>query len=215
MGRVTGLFTAEASGEPMIEHETVEVVDGGIVGDRYCSGEGTYSLETGCQMTLIAQSAIEVAADRHDIDISDGRHRRNVVCAGVDLQQLLDATVQLGTTMVRGTRPRPPCAYLEELTGTDGIASALTDGRGGICVDVLQPGTVAVGDPIEIRQPDPETAGRQIAARLADGDPGPPVDHDAATDSTGHDTSDSPAGHDAATGHDTSDSDPSAGHDGA
>lgn len=182
MSHVAALFTAPASGEPMVEHETVEFVEGGIAGDRYCEKTGYYSETDPADVTLLAQSAIETVADEYDLDISDGRHRRNVVCAGVDLRDLLGATVRIGRAVVRGTRPRPPCPYLEDVSDTDGIANALSDGRGGICVEVIEPGTVAVGDSIEILQPDPETAGQQIAQRLAGDDEPSRADPEDTTD---------------------------------
>lgn len=170
MATVEGLYTAEASGEPMTAHESVTFVAGGIEGDRYETGTGHYAPYDVCEVTLLDAASVETVAREHEIDISDGRHRRNVVTRGIDLRDVLDATVRIGDAVIRGTRPRPPCAYLEAVTGVDGIASALGDGRGGICADVLQPGPVAVGDGVTIVQPDPETAGRAIADRLADGE---------------------------------------------
>ena len=187
MATVTGLYTAPDSGEPMIAHDAVTLTDNGIENDRYATGNGHFAPFDTCEVTLIAQTAIDHAADDHGIDIGDGRHRRNVVCEGIDLRDLLDATVRIGDAVIRGTRPRPPCAHLEEASGLDGVAAALTDGRGGICADVHYPGTVAVGDEITILEPDPETVGRRIAARLADGDP-ERVDLPAPTDDRRHPT---------------------------
>ncbi|EMA59011.1 hypothetical protein C468_15277, partial [Halorubrum kocurii JCM 14978] len=62
-------------------------------------------------------------------------------------------------------RRRPPCAHVEELAGEKGLAGALTE-RGGLCCDVIEPGRVAVGDRVDIAEPDPRTAGAAIADRL-------------------------------------------------
>ena len=163
-GRVVDLYlTPETSGQ-MRQQTHVELVGAGIVGDRYCTGDGHFALD-GCAVTLIAREAIEYVATEHGIDLTGGQHRRNIVTEGVDLRRLLDAEVRLGTATVRGTRPRPPCAHLEETAETPGIASAL-DGRAGICAKVTDPGTVEVGDQSAIVSPDPETAGKMIAERL-------------------------------------------------
>ena len=51
----------------------------------------------------------------------------------------------VGDATLNGTRPRPPCAHVEELAEQEGVARALGDGRGGICADVLDPGEITVG----------------------------------------------------------------------
>lgn len=169
-GRVVDLYlTPETSGR-MQQQTHVELVEAGVVGDRYCTGDGHFALD-GCAVTLIAREAIEYVATEHGIDLTGGQHRRNIVTDGVDLRRLLDAEVQLGTAIIRGTRPRPPCAHLEETAEIPGIASAL-DGRAGICAKVIDPGTVEVGDQSVIVSPDPETAGKMIAERLRE-EPGP------------------------------------------
>ena len=66
-----------------------------------------------------------------------------------------------------GTRPRPPCAHVEDVAGEEGVASALGEGRGGICARVVSPGTIADDDEIEIVEADPRTVGEAIAERLA------------------------------------------------
>ena len=68
--------------------------------------------------------------------------------------------------VLRGTRPRPPCAHLEAVAGEEGVARALRELRGGICAEVVDPGTVAVGDGIEVLEADPRSEGRRIAERL-------------------------------------------------
>jgi MOSC domain-containing protein YiiM len=165
-GRVEALFTAPADGEPMRREEAVEAVEGGLRGDRYLLGTGHYSPYDVCEVTFVAGAALDTIRDHHGIDLSDGRHRRNVVTRGVDLRSLLETTFRVGEATFRGTRPRPPCAHVERVAGEDGVARALTEGRGGICADVLVPGTVHVGDDIEVVEASPREVGRDIADRL-------------------------------------------------
>jgi len=165
--RVTDVFVAPEGSAPMERRESVAAVDGGLRGDRYCRGNGHYAPYDVCEVTAVDGAALDRISEAFGIDLSDGRHRRNLVLRGVDLEELLGATVRVGEARLRGTRQRPPCPHVEELAGEDGVASALK-GRGGICADVVEPGRIAVGDPVAVVEPDPRTAGASIADRLAD-----------------------------------------------
>ena len=167
-GAVDALVTAPEAGAPPVRHEAVEVRSGGVEGDRYRSGDGHFQLD-GCAVTLVAAEALREVREETGIDVTDGRHRRNVVVDGFgdEMDDLLDATVAVGDALLRPTRRRPPCARVEELAGEDGLSSALRN-RGGLCCDVVEPGRVAVGDPVSVREADPRTAGAAIAERLAD-----------------------------------------------
>ena len=170
-GTVTSLVTAPEAGADPVKREQVEVVAAGVAGDRYCTsdaggGGGHFALDA-CAVTLVAAEALDVVREETGIDVSDGRHRRNIVVRGFGegMDDLLEATVAIGDARVRPTRRRPPCAHVEQLAGADGLASALS-GRGGLCCTVIEPGRVAVGDGVRIVEPDPETAGAAIAERL-------------------------------------------------
>jgi MOSC domain-containing protein YiiM len=165
-GRVEAIFTAPADGEPMESVEHVDAVEGGLRGDRYLVGTGHYSPYDVCEVTFVAGEALDTVRDRHGIDLSDGRHRRNVVTRGVDPRSLLETTFRAGEATFRGTRPRPPCAHVERLAGEAGVARALKAGRGGICADVVGPGTIHTGDDVEIVEASPREVGRDIVDRL-------------------------------------------------
>ncbi len=181
-GAVESLVTAPAAGADPVIRDRVEIVSGGVAGDRYCTegaesggdvsaagdaGSGGHFALDACEVTLVAAEALDAVREATGIDVSDGRHRRNVVVRGFGegMDDLLDATVAVGEAHLRPTRRRPPCAHVEQLAGEDGLASALK-GRGGLCCAVLEPGTVAVGDPVRIVDPDPRAAGAAIAERL-------------------------------------------------
>ncbi|OTF09855.1 MOSC domain-containing protein [Halorubrum sp. SD612] len=165
-GAVTALVTAPEGGAPPVRREAVEVRPDGVEGDRYRRGDGHFQLD-GCAVTLVAGEALTAVREATGIDVRDGRHRRNVVVEGfgAEMDSLLGATVAVGDARLRPTRRRPPCARVEELAGEDGLASALRN-RGGLCCDVVEPGSVAVGDPVTVREADPRTAGAAIADRL-------------------------------------------------
>ncbi|GAA0533778.1 MOSC domain-containing protein [Halorubrum ejinorense] len=167
-GAVDALVTAPEAGATPVRRDAVEIRPGGVEGDRYRSGDGHFQLD-GCAVTLVAAEALTAVREETGIDVTDGRHRRNVVVDGfgAEMDDLLDATVAVGGALLRPTRRRPPCARVEELAGEGGLSSALRN-RGGLCCDVLEPGHVAVGDPVTVREADPRTAGAAIAERLAD-----------------------------------------------
>ncbi|WP_101297502.1 MOSC domain-containing protein [Halegenticoccus soli] len=169
-GRVEDVFIAPEDSAPMERVESVEAVKGGLRGDRYLRGTGYYSPFDVCEVTLIEAEAIEEIREEFGIDLADGRHRRNVVVRGVEVYDLLDATFRIGGAALRGTRPRPPCAHVEQVAGERGVARALRNRRGGVCADVLEPGTIAVGDELEVVERDPRTVGRKIVDRLRGGD---------------------------------------------
>lgn len=145
---VEAIYTADAGGEPMDSHDSVQAVDGGIAGDRYCTGRGFYSPFDVCQVTFVQAEALEAIEDRTRHTVLDGQHRRNVVVRGGDVHDLLNHRFSLGGVTFEGTRPRPPCRHVEEVSGQDGLMRALADGNGGICARVADPGEFAVGDEI-------------------------------------------------------------------
>ncbi|MFB6228350.1 MAG: MOSC domain-containing protein [Halobacteriales archaeon] len=154
MPTVVNLFVAESGSEPMEAVGSVEAVaDRGLRGDRYFAGRGYYSPFDVCQVTLIASEAIAEIDAAAGIDLSAGEHRRNVVTEGIDVHGLLDHRFRVGDAILEGTRPRPPCAHVEEMVGEDGVASALGEGRGGICADVIETGEIRPGDPITDIEP--------------------------------------------------------------
>ncbi|GAB7090710.1 hypothetical protein JCM18237_09810 [Halorubrum luteum] len=171
-GVVESLVTAPSAGADPTLRDAVEIVSGGVAGDRYCTGDqgtesgGHFSLDA-CAVTLVAAEALDAVREVTGVDVSDGRHRRNVVVRGFGetMDALLGVTLTIGDARLRPTRRRPPCAHVEKLADEEGLASALS-GRGGLCCTVLEPGTVAVGDVARIVEPDPRSAGNAIADRL-------------------------------------------------
>jgi MOSC domain-containing protein YiiM len=150
MSIVQQLWTAPEAGEPMESRESVAAVaSGGLRGDRYFTGRGYYSPYDVCQVTLVDSGALAHIREAYGIDLTDGRHRRNVV-VDADVVDLLQTRFRIGEAVFEGTRRRPPCAHVEEVAGEDGVAAALGEERGGICADVIEGGEVAVGDGLEV-----------------------------------------------------------------
>jgi MOSC domain-containing protein YiiM len=151
MGTVTRLWLAAAESEPMAPVESVRAVaDRGLEGDRYYRGTGYYSGFDECEVTLVDSAALATIHDETGIDLTDGRHRRNVVTEGVELHDLLDTRFRIGDAVLVGTRPRPPCAHVEDVADEEGVAAALGGDRGGICARVETGGEITVGDEIGV-----------------------------------------------------------------
>ncbi|WP_435156891.1 MOSC domain-containing protein [Haladaptatus sp. DFWS20] len=149
MSHVTDLFIAAAGSEPMQSVTEVQAVaNRGFRNDRYFNGTGYYSPYDVCQVTLIGGEAIDEINREFELDLTAGEHRRNIVTDGIDVHELLNHRFRIGDTLLVGTRPRPPCAHVEQLNEQDGVARALKHGRGGICADVVESGQISVGDSI-------------------------------------------------------------------
>jgi MOSC domain-containing protein YiiM len=171
MGRVDQLWTALEGSAPMESHDERRAVAGrGLAGDRYATGRGYYSGFDECEVTFVEREALAEVDDRWDIDLTDGRHRRNVVVSGVDTRGLLDARFRVGEAVFEGTRPRPPCVHVEDVAGEDGVMEALGGQRGGICARVVEGGTVAVGDALDVLDEpvDSDDLAAAIRRRLVD-----------------------------------------------
>ncbi|WP_267639954.1 MOSC domain-containing protein [Haloarchaeobius amylolyticus] len=149
-GTVESIHIARESGDPVETVETVEAVAGaGLRGDRYFDESGTFSDGTPRGITLIEVEAIEAAERDYDISLDPGEHRRNVTTRGVALNHLVDAEFRVGDAVCRGVELCEPCSYLESLT-EDGVASSLVH-RGGLRAEIIETGTLSVGDGVEPR----------------------------------------------------------------
>ena len=153
-GTVEHVHVAPEAEAPMRPVERVEAVPGrGLRGDRYFREEGTFldgsnERGSGYDLTLIEAEAIEAIERESGIDLAPGEHRRNVTTRGVALNHLVGERFRVGSVVCRGDRLCEPCAHLESLT-TDGVLDALVH-RGGLRADVVEGGTIAVGDAVEL-----------------------------------------------------------------
>jgi hypothetical protein len=138
-GRVEALLIAPAAEAATRAVDHVEAVPGrGLVGDRYHAGGGTFaSGRPGSALTLIDAAVLDDLGRAID-------HRRNVVVRGTDLNALVGRDFTLGAVRCRGRRLCEPCAHLDRLAG-GGILRPLVH-RGGLRADVVNAGTIRVGD---------------------------------------------------------------------
>lgn len=149
-GTVERVFVAAAGGETMRSVDAVQALAGrGLEGDRYATRRGYWTDVDECQVTLIAAEDLDGISESSGVAVQDGQHRRNIVTRGLDLRALAGRTFRIGEATFAFDRPRPPCRYIEAIT-EPGMTRALAARRGGICVRVVEPGRVRVGDTIEV-----------------------------------------------------------------
>jgi len=149
-GVIENIFIASKGGEPMQALTEVEAIEGrGLRGDRYLERTGYWTSVDECQVTLIQGEDLDEITSTTPLRMLNGEHRRNLVTRGIELATLLDRRFQIGEAIFEYVCPRPPCNYIQGLTGQQGITRALSR-CGGICVRVVQSGRIRVQDPIVI-----------------------------------------------------------------
>ena len=147
-GTLVSIHVAPEQTLPMQQLAEVKAVPRcGLEGDRYYSGTGTFSKSPGAgrDVTLIEIEAVEALRERN-ILLDAGEARRNLVTRGVPLNHLVGRTFQVGEVRLRGIRLCEPCSHLEGLTRR-GVLRELVH-RGGLRADILNGGTIRVGDAI-------------------------------------------------------------------
>ncbi|HEV8584293.1 MAG TPA: MOSC domain-containing protein [Methylomirabilota bacterium] len=144
-GSVVSIHVTPEAGAPMVTVPEARAVPGqGLEGDRYATGRGHYSprpSEGGREITLIETEAVEAL----DVKLTPAETRRNVATRGVPLNDLVGRVFRVGDVRLRGTRLCEPCTYLEGLLARPGVMAALVH-RGGLRAQVLEGGTIRVGD---------------------------------------------------------------------
>jgi MOSC domain-containing protein YiiM len=149
MGSVESIHVSAEPEQPTHSIESVKAVAGkGLEGDRYFTGDGTYSHkpEPGRELTLIEAEAIEGLARQHGIDLAPGESRRNVVTRGIGLNDLVGHRFTVGEVECVGTELCHPCSHLQKLT-QPGVLKGLAN-RGGLRADIVSGGQISVGDAV-------------------------------------------------------------------
>ena len=149
------IFVATTAGEPMQPVNAIEAIASrGLRGDRYCDDRGHWKSIDGCQVTLITEHDLEQAKKtkvEFQKELDNGSHRRNLVVAGLKTKYLEGKEFRIGTAVFRYDKPRPPCAYLDKISGK-GMCRALSH-NSGVCIRVVTGGRLTVGDALEIIEP--------------------------------------------------------------
>lgn len=146
-------IAADAEAPMQLVDSARALPDRGLEGDRYARGAGTFSSRAarrpGFDLTLIAAEVVdELTAQDRSLDFASTR--RNILTRGIDVNALVGREFSIGEVRCRGLRLAEPCAHLERLAGP-GLLRPLIH-RGGVRVDLLTGGQIAVGSPITTEQ---------------------------------------------------------------
>ena len=156
-GTLEAIYVAPEAEAEMEQKETIEAIAGrGLRGDRYFSGEGTFS-DSGCEragereesgrdLTLVEGEALDAIAREADVHLDPGTHRRNLTTRGVALNHLVGERFRVGEVLCRGDRLCEPCPHLAALTVKEALPALVH--RGGLRVDILESGTIRIGDTV-------------------------------------------------------------------
>jgi MOSC domain-containing protein YiiM len=149
-GTLEAIYIAARKHDEPHRVEEIEAVPGrGLVGDRYCVQQGTFSKpgSPDREVTLIEIEAIEaLRRENTEIMLEPGRARRNLVTRDVPLNHLVGKGFLVGDVLLHGIRLCEPCGHLESLT-QNGVKEGLCH-RGGLRAQILRGGSIRVGAPI-------------------------------------------------------------------
>ncbi|MFB6122716.1 MAG: MOSC domain-containing protein [Haloferacaceae archaeon] len=128
------------------------VAGAGLRGDRYFDATGTFSDVPGGgrDLTLVEAEALAAVEREAGISLSFADHRRNLTTRGVALNHLVERRFRVGDVVCEGVRLCEPCSRLESLTEA-GVGEALVH-RGGLRADIVDGGTIRVGDGVSPRE---------------------------------------------------------------
>lgn len=150
-GQLLAIGITAVSGGELQEVTEVEAVAGmGLTGDRYALGEGTFQKPGETEpkhVTLIEQESLEAALRDHQTTITHLATRRNLLTRGVPLNHLVGKTFRIGEVLIRGFELCEPCRHLQKLTCPEILRPLIH--RGGLRAEILQGGTLRVGDMIQ------------------------------------------------------------------
>ena len=119
----------------------------GLEGDRHALSTGTFPTGIpGSALTLIAGEV----CDSFDPSLTPDEHRRNIVTRGVDVNALVGRVFTIGEVRCRGMRLCEPCVVGQSYSSRS-ILRPLVH-RGGLRVDLLDGGTIRVGDAVRSRR---------------------------------------------------------------
>jgi MOSC domain-containing protein YiiM len=136
-GRVEAIRIAPEHEQMPEAVDSIDVSAEGLPGDRYF-GRG--------DITLVEQEALDALRDDTGIELSHAEVRRQVLTTGVRLNDLLNKRFRVGEVEAVGVEWCEPCNHLQKLT-YPGVLEGMVH-RAGLRAEIVQPGTISVGDEV-------------------------------------------------------------------
>ena len=132
----------------MQQTQEVRAIPGkGLVGDRYFSGNGTFSphpQKPDYEITFIESEKIEAFARDTGLAFTSAHARRNIVTEGVDLNALAGKEFLVGDVRIRGIRLCEPCNHLAKASFPETLKGLVN--KGGLRAQILSEGVIHIGD---------------------------------------------------------------------
>lgn len=144
-GQLEWIGVRPARKEPMQVLDQVEALEGlGLQGDRRCQS----TPGSARQVTIISVEYIRIISQLLKLDTIDpGLLRRNLVVSGINLTALRHQRFSIGGVIIEATAQCHPCVRMNAVLGKHGVAAML--GHGGLCAQVIQGGTIKLGDSVQ------------------------------------------------------------------
>ena len=144
MSTVFEIGITEKNNQEIKRKETIEVVAfKGIIGDRYFhdfNGDRE-------QITLIESENIDYYNKNFNTNFNYLDFRRNIVTKNIELNSLIDKTIQVGKIKLKVNDLCRPCKNLQNRLGQNNIIKEFLK-RGGLRCEILTSGFINVGDRI-------------------------------------------------------------------
>lgn len=149
LGTILSIHIAAYMTEQLANVQQISAVVGqGLEGDRYyahitpSSGQHDAAREA----TFVEAEALEALERDYHIELTGPESRRNFTTRGVALNHLVGREFRVGEAVFRGIRLCEPCTHLEEVSGKQAREALIH--RGGLRAQIVQSGTVCVGDEV-------------------------------------------------------------------
>ena len=146
ISKVFKIGISKKRSEKINETNEVEILaEKGIVDDRhFCDSNNNKG-----QITLIEKENIDYYNNKFKTLISYIDFRRNIVTEGIELNNLINKKIEIGTVKILPYELCRPCLHLEQMVnGKDIVKEFLR--RGGLRCEVLTSGKIKIDDKIKI-----------------------------------------------------------------
>ncbi|MFT7560014.1 MAG: MOSC domain-containing protein YiiM [Flavobacteriales bacterium] len=99
------------------------------------------------QVSIISREFVQQIADHMGLkEIDPALLRRNILVSGVNLNALRYQRIKIGTATFEASAQCHPCSRMETALGKGAVAAMM--GYGGLCLKVVDSGSIRLGDEI-------------------------------------------------------------------
>jgi len=143
-GRLEAIWIKRFKRGPMDEKREAAMLAGrGIEGNANQGGKR--------QVTIISKDAWDGLMTEVGADANPSERRANMMVSGIDLGETRDRVLAVGSVRILIHGETRPCERMDE--AANGLRSAMRTGwRGGVFGEVLDDGTIEIGDVVEWRE---------------------------------------------------------------